>query len=101
MAKITAWLGQQGFSVDRVARGGMWIEFSGAAGQVNAAFRTQLRRYQVGGEQHLANAAPISIPSAMVSLVKGLPLHDFFRTYGSCHNPRYAVGVQFRRLIHR
>src|SRR5215471_14991602 len=78
VAKITAWLGQQGFSVNRVARGGMWIEFSGAAGQVNTAFRTQMRRYQVGGEKHVANAGPISIPSAMASLVKGVPLHDFF-----------------------
>src|SRR5262249_19378707 len=78
VAEITAWLAQQGFSVTRVARGGMWIEFSGAARQVNAAFRTQMRRYQVGGEQHIANAAPISIPSAMAPLVKGVPLHDFF-----------------------
>ena len=73
-----AWLQQQGLSVDRVARGGRWIEFSGAAFQVESAFQTQMRHYQVAGVTHTANATDISIPRALSPIVRGvLSLHDF------------------------
>jgi Pro-kumamolisin, activation domain/Bacterial Ig-like domain (group 3) len=78
LEKIQSWLEQQGFRVGAVARSGMWIEFSGTAGQVNNAFQTRMRRYQVNGETHIANASDISIPSALAPLVEGVPLHDFF-----------------------
>jgi large repetitive protein len=78
LAKIQGWLEQQGFQVGAVARSGMWIEFSGTAGQVNEAFQTRMRRFQVNGETHIANASDISIPSAIAPLVEGVPLHDFF-----------------------
>jgi large repetitive protein len=78
VAQVTAWLEQQGFSVARVATSGSWIEFSGTAGLVNRTFQTQLRRYKVNGRTHIANASDLSIPAAMASLVKGVPLHDFF-----------------------
>jgi hypothetical protein len=78
LKKIQSWLEQEGFQVGTTARSGMWIEFSGTAGQVNAAFQTQMRRYSVGGETHIANASDISIPAALAPLVAGVPLHDFF-----------------------
>jgi large repetitive protein len=78
LAKITDWLQQQGFRVDSVAKSGMWIEFSGTVGQVNAAFQTQMHSYQIDGETHIANAADVSIPAAIAPVVEGVPLHDFF-----------------------
>jgi len=78
LARIQGWLEQQGFQIGTVAKSGMWIEFSGSVGQVNAAFRTQMRRYQLNGETHIANATDISIPAALAALVEGVPLHDFF-----------------------
>ncbi|MGA2832685.1 MAG: Ig-like domain repeat protein [Terracidiphilus sp.] len=78
IAAISGWLRQEGFQVGSIAKSGMWIEFSGSAGQVNAAFHTQMRRYSVNGETHIANATDISIPAALASVVQGVPLHDFF-----------------------
>ncbi len=78
LARVRGWLEQEGFQVGAVSKSGTWIEFSGTAGQVNKAFQTRLRRYQVGGEMHVANATDISVPSALAELVEGVPLHDFF-----------------------
>ncbi len=78
LAQVTSWLQQQGFRVDSVAGSGMWIEFSGAVGQVNAAFGARMHRYVVDGESHIANSADLSIPAALSSVVRGVPLHDFF-----------------------
>jgi hypothetical protein len=78
LAKIQNWLQQQGFKVNSIAKSGMWIEFSGTVDQVNAAFRTQMHRYQVDGETHISNSTDLSIPAALVPLVEGVPLNDFF-----------------------
>jgi len=78
LAKITAWLGSQGFSVDYVARSRNWVAFSGTAQQVGNAFRTQIHRYNVNGESHYANATDPSIPAALAGLVSGIRgLNDF------------------------
>ncbi len=76
---VSEWLDQQGFSVDQVAHSGRWIEFSGTSAQVETAFQTQMRRYQVRGEAHVANSTGISIPAALAPVVRGVAsLHNFF-----------------------
>jgi hypothetical protein len=76
--QVTGWLEQQGFSVASIAKSGRWIEFSGTAGQVQTAFHTQMRNYQVEGKMHFANASDISIPAALSQVVRGVSLHNFF-----------------------
>ncbi|HWG50080.1 MAG TPA: Ig-like domain repeat protein [Candidatus Acidoferrales bacterium] len=77
--QVTAWLIAQGFRVDAVAASGFWIEFSGTAGAVQAAFRTPLQQFQVGAQLHTANASDISVPSALAPVVRGvLSLNDFY-----------------------
>lgn len=78
LAKVTEWLRQQGFHIDGVAKSGMWIEFSGAVGQVNTAFQTEMHSYRIGSKTHIANVADISIPAALAPVLAGVPLHDFF-----------------------
>jgi subtilase family serine protease len=78
LARIVAWLQQQGFSAIQPARSGMWIEFSGTVATVNRAFQTRIHAYQLGAETHIANSTDISIPSALSPLISGVPLHDFF-----------------------
>jgi large repetitive protein len=79
LQQVVAWLQQVGFRVDAVAQSGRWIEFSGSTQQVETAFRTQMRRYQVNGTVHTANATEISIPAALAPVVLGVAsLHDFF-----------------------
>jgi hypothetical protein len=77
--EAAGWLRQQGFTVTSVAKSGRWIEFSGTSAQVESAFQTQMRRYQVDGEVHTANATDISIPAALAPVVQGVvSLHDFY-----------------------
>jgi subtilase family serine protease len=76
--KVAAWLRSQGFAVQYTARGRDFISSSGTAGQVQAALHTSIHRYQVGAETHFANAADVSLPAAIASVVAGiLGLNDF------------------------
>lgn len=69
---VKDWLLQQGFTVGQLARGGEWIRFSGTAAQVEQAFQTQLRSYQVHGQLAYANVTEPSIPAALADAVAGV-----------------------------
>jgi uncharacterized protein (TIGR03437 family) len=76
--KIVAWQGRYGLTVKSVARGRNAIAFGGPAGQIGRAFGVELHRYQVGGEEHFANAADPTIPVAFEGVVLAIRgLHDF------------------------
>lgn len=78
VAKVVSWLQSEGLAVDEVSRARNWIWFSGTAAQMQAALRTEIRRYQVDGESHFANAAEPSVPAAIGSIVSGFQgLDDF------------------------
>ncbi|MBI4909360.1 MAG: Ig-like domain repeat protein [Acidobacteria bacterium] len=82
MNKVTAWLRSQGLRVDDVARGRLWVTFSGTTGEINRAFKTRIHRYRVptdtGTEMHFANVTDPSVPKAFESVVAGFDgLHDF------------------------
>ena len=87
---VTDWLTAEGFAVDEVAASSMWINFSGIASQVEHAFRTQIRDYQVDGRVYHANAQNPSIPRALAGLVGGVvTLHNF---------PRMPMNTGVRRI---
>jgi subtilase family serine protease len=69
LAKVTEWLRSQGFSVVYEARSRTYVTSSGTAAQVQAAFHTELHRYQVDGEMHFANSSDPSIPTALEPVV--------------------------------
>ncbi len=76
--KVTHWLTQQGFRVNNVPAGGLFVDFSGTAGQVARAFHTEIHHYRVHGEDHYANASDPYIPSALAPVVSGFrSLNDF------------------------
>jgi Pro-kumamolisin, activation domain/Bacterial Ig-like domain (group 3)/Putative binding domain, N-terminal len=78
-ARVVAWLEAEGLRVDYVSRSRTWVMFSGAAGQIQSAFHTEIHRYEMNGESHFANATDPSIPAALaplIWLVRGL---DDFR----------------------
>lgn len=77
--KITGWLAQEGFTVNRVAVGRDVIEFSGTELEVEAALHTAIHRYQVRGAMHLANASNPSIPAALAPVVAGVVSLNNFR----------------------
>ena len=77
---VTDWLTSQGFSVDKVYSGRNVIEFSGNAGQVQQAFGTDIRKYEVDGNFYMANAQNPQIPAALAPVVAGIvSLNNFPR----------------------
>jgi len=75
---VANWLGQQGFSIDTVARSRNLIRFSGNVRQVEQAFQTQMHYYTVGGARHFAPSSELSLPSALAGVVAAVGnLNDF------------------------
>ncbi|HEY4978730.1 MAG TPA: protease pro-enzyme activation domain-containing protein, partial [Candidatus Acidoferrum sp.] len=78
---VSGWLASQGFTVNKVYSGKSIIEFSGNAGQVQQAFNTEIRKYEVLGKLYTANAQDPQIPAALAPVVSGIvSLNSFPRT---------------------
>ncbi len=93
LARVSAWLQQEGFTVTSVAESSNSIRFSGSVASVERAFQTQIHNYSVNGETHFANATQISIPAALggaVSSVRGL---NDFRLKPRVVKSRFTSGV--------
>jgi subtilase family serine protease len=75
---VVSWLRSSGFAVNSVYPSGMTIDFSGTAGQVTAAFHTQIHKLLFKGAEHIANMTDPQIPAALAPLVAGVvSLHNF------------------------
>jgi hypothetical protein len=75
---VKDWLTSQGFTGLKVSNGKTLIEFNGTAGQVRNAFRSEVHRLSVNGEEHFANMQEPQIPAALVPVVGGVVgLHNF------------------------
>jgi pseudomonalisin len=78
IAIVKKWLVSYGFTIDKVAKGRTWINFSGTAADVERAFKTQIHNYSSKGSLHHANSTEPSIPRALADLVAGpVSLHNF------------------------
>jgi len=78
LASITNWLKSHGFTINRIYPNGMVIDFSGNAGEVREAFRTEIHNLEVKGAAHIANMSDPQIPAALAPAVVGVvSLHDF------------------------
>jgi len=75
---VVSWLKSHGLQVNLVHESRMTIDVSGTAAQVGDAFHTEIHKYNVKGEQHIANATDPKIPSALAPVVAGVvSLNDF------------------------
>jgi len=79
IAKVTAWLTSQGFSILKVADSSNAIFFSGTAGQVHNAFGTEIHHYAVNGVTHYANASEVTLPAGLAAVVSGVNGLDDFK----------------------
>ncbi len=79
LQSIQSWLAGHGFTVNKISKGRMAIEFSGTVGRVEEAFHTSIHSYLVNGEQHWANAADPQIPSALTPVVAGVASLNSFK----------------------
>ena len=59
---VKRWLESQGFTINVTYANKMFIDFSGSARQVETAFHTEIRNYEVNGEMHIANSHDPAIP---------------------------------------
>jgi uncharacterized protein (TIGR03437 family) len=89
IAQVTAWLKSEGLAVEDTARGRNWIMFSGATGQVEHAFHTQLHQYEVDGQRHFSIASDPSVPSDLARLVLGFRGLDDFRLPTAGGRPKF------------
>jgi Pro-kumamolisin, activation domain/Bacterial Ig-like domain (group 3) len=69
---ITTWLQSHGFEVTGVAKGGILIEFSGTAAQVQNAFHTSIHQYSVQGKSYYANSSDPQIPTGLSPVISGV-----------------------------
>ncbi len=78
IARVTEWLRAGNFTVNTVYPSGMAIDFSGTAGQVTAAFHTEIHKLSVNGVEHIGNMTDPRIPTYLATVVGGVvSLHDF------------------------
>jgi subtilase family serine protease len=72
IAKVTAWLEQEGFTVSEIPRGKNRIAFSGTAGQIASAFRVELHYYNLNGKKQYASSGDISVPAVLSGMVQSV-----------------------------
>ncbi|HUV71072.1 MAG TPA: S53 family peptidase [Terracidiphilus sp.] len=72
LATITAWLQSQGLHVTWVAPSRVFIGFSGTASDVGRAFQTQMRTYNVNGQQRLSVDSNPMLPAALTPAIKAI-----------------------------
>lgn len=72
ISAVTAWLQQQGFTVNEISNSRTVITFSGTEAQFKTAFQTEMHRYLVNGETRVANASTPSVPSALAPALVGI-----------------------------
>lgn len=78
VAKVTAWLSGQGFTIDEIANSATFVRFSGTAAQAQAAFSTSIHNVSVNGVTYYANLTDASVPAAIGGVVSGITgLHNF------------------------
>jgi len=67
-----AWLTSEGFTVTTTSAAGLWINFTGTAGQVQAAFGVSLHTYSTSAGTAYANVTAPMVPTALVPFVTGV-----------------------------
>jgi subtilase family serine protease len=79
ITQVTQWLRAHGFTVNSVAPGRTFVDFSGTAGQIASAFHTEMHHYLMNEEDHFANASDPMIPAALAPIVSGFrSLNDLY-----------------------
>lgn len=93
---VSQWLTGEGFQITKIANGRQFIEFSGTAGQVAAAFHTAIHRYVIQGRSHWANDSDPEIPAALAPAVAGVvSLNNFGR------HPQMVIAGRFAKRRNR
>jgi subtilase family serine protease len=79
IAKVEAWLEQQGFSIDSVSRSKNRIQFSGTVGQAESAFGAEIHYYKSENKTTYAPSSDLSIPAGLSSVAQTVTNLSSFR----------------------
>jgi hypothetical protein len=71
VAAVQSWLRSQGFKVNNTLPGGMLVQASGPAAQVEQTFGVQLNDYSYQGKTVRSNATALSLPASTPAAVSG------------------------------
>lgn len=78
VAQVEAWLRSGGMTGIHSGRGGLWIEFSGSSGAVEALLNTEMRAMVANGVPHFANRTSPAVPPTIAPFIAGFAgLDDF------------------------
>jgi subtilase family serine protease len=79
LAKVSAWLTSQGFTITSIARSSTFITFTGTVAQAQQAFGTAIHTVSLNGEQHISNLTDPVLPSAIAGVVNAVTGLDDFK----------------------
>jgi hypothetical protein len=79
LAKVSAWLTSQGFTITSVARSSTFIMFTGTVAQAQQAFGTSIHTVSLNGEQHISNLTDPTLPTGIASVVNAVTGLDDFK----------------------
>jgi len=87
---VANWLRSHGFAIGKIYKSGMLIDFAGNAGQVRAAFHTEIHRYLVDGVTYTANASDPQIPAELAPVIAGPASLNSFHRHAHVSRPHYT-----------
>ncbi len=79
LQSVSGYLSAQGFTIGRIYGGRSAIEITGTAEQIRHTFKTDVRRYVVGGRSFYANSSDPKIPSALSAVIGGFASMNNFK----------------------
>ena len=91
LATLTSYLESEGFTVNRVGAGGLYVDFTGTVAQVQQSFHTEIHNLRLpSGEEHFSAVSDAQLPEALTPLVVGFAaLSDI-----SSAHPNYRKQVE-------
>ncbi|MGA8030197.1 MAG: protease pro-enzyme activation domain-containing protein [Bryobacteraceae bacterium] len=99
LSAVTTWLESHGLAVNYIYPN-LVIDFSGTAGQVSAAFHTEIHNLDVNGAPHIANMSDPQIPAALDAVVTGpVSLHDFKPSPTNHPRAQYTVNSTYQLVV--
>jgi subtilase family serine protease len=88
IARVTGWLTSQGLEVHSTSPLGARVTFGGSVANLESAFRTPMRQYEVAGKLHYANSVPPQVPADLGGVVLDVThLHDVHPRPLNHHRP--------------
>ncbi len=85
IATLESWLQSHGFGNFKVNPGKLTLEMTGSVAQLRDTFHTQIRKYEVNGRMHYANATDVQIPAALAPVFGGFASLNNFPVHSHSH----------------